>query len=183
MLRKLLQSQRTANVSFWQCLNEIQYKKSPPPAIEQTFSKQEPPGLFFDSLLDKLDHYHHFNYLYYRRLLLPLILLPTTHTMTTTTTTTHNDDHGDNDNSLWMMANPDWATLALWRGFEPAEALATICAGVFPLCVLAKGSAPADSSNSAMRRHEAAVPSDERLEACSARVEPGYGGRVVVGWW
>ena len=33
-------------------------------------------------------------------------------------------DHGDNDNSLWMMANPDWATLALWRGFEPAQALA-----------------------------------------------------------
>jgi non-lysosomal glucosylceramidase len=33
-------------------------------------------------------------------------------------------DHGDNDNSLWMMANPDWATLALWRGFDPNEALA-----------------------------------------------------------
>jgi hypothetical protein len=33
-------------------------------------------------------------------------------------------DHGDNDNSLWMMANPDWATLAIWRGFDPNEALA-----------------------------------------------------------
>ena len=33
-------------------------------------------------------------------------------------------EHGDNDNSLWMMANPDWATLALWRGFDPKEALA-----------------------------------------------------------
>ena len=32
--------------------------------------------------------------------------------------------HGDNDNTLWMMANPDWATLSIWRGGDPSNALA-----------------------------------------------------------
>lgn len=32
--------------------------------------------------------------------------------------------HGDNDNTLWMMANPDWATLSIWRGGDPVKALA-----------------------------------------------------------
>ena len=32
-------------------------------------------------------------------------------------------DHGDNDNAVWMMASPNWATLALWRGFDYSKAL------------------------------------------------------------
>ena len=32
-------------------------------------------------------------------------------------------DHGDNDNAVWMMASPNWATLALWRGFDHLKAL------------------------------------------------------------
>ena len=31
---------------------------------------------------------------------------------------------GDNDNTLWMMANPDWATLSIWRGGDTSKALA-----------------------------------------------------------
>ena len=31
---------------------------------------------------------------------------------------------GDNDNALWMMANPDWATLSIWRNGPTEEALA-----------------------------------------------------------
>lgn len=31
--------------------------------------------------------------------------------------------HGDNDNTVWMMANPDWATLSIWRGGDAVEAL------------------------------------------------------------
>ena len=31
---------------------------------------------------------------------------------------------GDNDNALWMMANPDWATLSIWRDGPTEEALA-----------------------------------------------------------
>ena len=33
-------------------------------------------------------------------------------------------EHGDNDNTLWMMANPDWATLSIWRGGNVFKALA-----------------------------------------------------------
>lgn len=32
--------------------------------------------------------------------------------------------HGDNDNALWMMANPNWATLSIWRGGDALNALA-----------------------------------------------------------
>merc|ERR1712037_476820 len=32
--------------------------------------------------------------------------------------------NGDQDNSLWMMANPNWATLSIWRNGDPNKALA-----------------------------------------------------------
>ena len=31
--------------------------------------------------------------------------------------------NGDQDNSLWMMANPNWATLSIWRGGDPHQAI------------------------------------------------------------